>query len=245
MVYEIEDERLNRIRESERKSHIEMYSKEELYKSDSWLSKPIKTVTDIIPLFDGYQELHVLDLGCGIGRNCIAVAEFYKNIVCSVDCVDLLEIAIEKLNENAKMHDVDKIIHGTVQSIEEYQIEKEKYDFIMAISAVEHINSRVAFEQKLIEIKNGIRQKGIVCLVINSDVQEFDKETKHELEAQFEVNLPTEELRVVLQDIFRNWEVIKYITQEQQYDIPRESGICELRTKVVTLVAKRGFYDNY
>lgn len=239
MKHETEDERLNRIRESERKSHIEMYSKEELYKSDSWLSKPIKTVTDIIPLFEGYEELNVLDFGCGIGRNSIAVAQSYKNIACSVDCVDLLELAIEKLNENAKMHDVDKIIHGTVQSIEEYQIEKEKYDFIMAISALEHINSRLAFEQKLIEIKNGIGQNGIVCLVLNSDVREWDKETKHELEAQFEVNLPTEELKVVLQDVFRDWKVIKFTTQEQQYDIPRESGVCEIRTKVVTLVARR------
>ena len=65
------------------------------------------------------------------------------------------------------------------------------------------------------------------------------------MEAQFEVNLLTEELKVVLQDVFRDWKFIKFTTQEQQYDIPRESGICELRTKVVTLVAKRGFYDNY
>lgn len=39
-----EETRLESIRESERKSHIEMYSNEELYKEGSWLSKPIKTV---------------------------------------------------------------------------------------------------------------------------------------------------------------------------------------------------------
>ena len=172
-------------------------------------------------------------------RNCVAVAQAYKSIVCNIDCVDLLELAIEKLNQNAITHDVETQIHGIVQSIEGYKIEKEKYDFIMAISALEHINSEYAFERKLIEIKNGIRQKGIVCLVINSGVREWDKSTKQELEAQFEVNLPTDELKEVLQDTFRDWEVIKFITQEQNYDIPREHGMCELNTNVVTLVAGR------
>lgn len=155
--------RINCIRESERKSHTEMYSNDELYKSDGWLNKPI----------------------------------------------------------------------------EEFTIIENKYDFIMAISALEHINSRKTFEQKLFEIKNGIRQNGIVCLVINSDVQEFDKVTMQELEAQFEVNFPTKELKDMLHDVFQDWKVVKFTTQDQQYDIPRENIVCELRTKVVTLVARK------
>ena len=234
-----EKERINQIRISERNSHIEMYSKEELYKSDSWLNRPIRTVLDIIPFFKEYENLNVLDLGCGIGRNSIAIAQAYKNVVCSIECVDLLELAIEKLHENARIHCVDEIIHGVVESIEDYPIEKEKYDFIMAISALEHINSKVDFEQKLMEIKNGIRQNGIVCLVINSNVREWDKTTMKELDAQFEVNFPTEELKDLLQDTFFDWEVLKFTENEQQYDIPRKKGMCELRTNVVTLVARK------
>lgn len=239
MIFETEVERINQIRISERNSHIKIYSKEELYKSNSWLNKPIRTVVDIIPYFKDYESLNVLDLGCGIGRNSIAVAQFCKNITCNIDCVDLLELAIEKLNENAKIHDVDTSIYGVVQTIEDYHIVKEKYDFIMAISALEHINSKNAFKQKLIEIRNGIRQDGIVCLVINSNVQEWDKDTKQELDAQFEVNISTEELKELLQDTFQNWEVIKFTTQEQHYDIPREKGLCVLKTNVVTLVVQR------
>lgn len=239
MLHQEENERINRIRISERNSHIEIYSKEELYKSDSWLNKPIKTVVDIIPYFKDYRNLNVLDLGCGIGRNSIAVAQFYEKIICNIDCVDLLELAIEKLYENAKVHDVSTQIHGIVKAIEDYQIEKEKYDLIMAISALEHINSTEAFKRKLIEIRNGIRQKGVVCLVINSNVREWDKTTKQEFDAHFEVNFPTDELKKLLQDTFQKWEVIKFTTQEQQYDIPREKGLCELKTNVVTLVARR------
>lgn len=89
------DKRLEEIRESERKSHIEMYSNEELYNSESWLKNPIKTVRDLIPLFSAYERLNVLDLGCGVGRNCLAIASEYKHIDCKIDCVDILEIAIE------------------------------------------------------------------------------------------------------------------------------------------------------
>ena len=69
------DERITRIRESERKSHTEIYTNEKLYNSDSWLQKPIKTVKDISVLFEKYNELRVLDLGCGVGRNSIYFAK--------------------------------------------------------------------------------------------------------------------------------------------------------------------------
>ena len=239
MIQEAEDERIKKIRFSERESHTAIYSKEELYKSDSWLNKPIRTVVDIIPYFKDYESLNVLDLGCGIGRNSIAIAQFYKNIACNIECVDLLELAIEKLNKNAKIHDVEACIHGIVRQIEDYSIEEQKYDFIMVVSALEHINSKDAFRQKLIEIKKGVRPNGIVCFVINSNVHECHKTTKQKLDAQFEVNFPTEELKVLLQGVFRDWEVMKFTTQEQHYDIPREHGICELDTNVVTLVARR------
>ncbi len=43
--------RLQQIRESERNSHMEIYSIKELFEPGSWLQKPIKTVLDLIPLY--------------------------------------------------------------------------------------------------------------------------------------------------------------------------------------------------
>ncbi len=65
------DNRIKVIRESEKKSHIEMYSNDELYQPGSWLNRPIKTIKEIVPLFGEYRRLRVLDLGCGVGRNSI------------------------------------------------------------------------------------------------------------------------------------------------------------------------------
>ena len=233
------DERLARIRESERKSHTQIYRNEDLYHSNSWLQKPIKTVQEISLLFDEYSKIRVLDLGCGIGRNSIYIAERFKDKNCIVDCVDLLDIAIEKLMKNAKEHNVTLNIKGINQSIEEFKINTQAYDFIMAISALEHIDTEDSFLLKLSEIKNGLRENGIACLVINSNVQEMNLNTSEILDAQFEVNLSTEKLQEYLMKIFNGWDVLKSSVVEQEYDIPREMFMSRLHTNVVTYVVRK------
>lgn len=230
---------LEQIRESERKSHIDMYFRDELYKEGSWLRRPIKTVLDIIPLFDEYEEINVLDLGCGVGRNCICIARQYKNKSCKIDCVDILDLAIEKLYLNAEEYGVVPNIYGSVQAIDDYKIKGNNYDLIMAVSSLEHVDSKETFVNKLKEIEQGIRKKGVVCLVVNSNISEFDKKTGNKMPAQFEVNLSTEELKEICENIFSKWTVLKSTVVEQQYDIPREHGINELRTSVVTFVARK------
>ena len=42
-----------------------------------------------------------------------------------------------------------------------------------------------------------------------------------------------------LKKAFSEWTVLKSTVVDQQYDIPRDSGICELKTSVVTFVAKK------
>ena len=215
------NERIIRIRESERKSHTEIYTNEKLYSSDSWLQKPIKTVKEISTLFEEYNDLKVLDLGCGVGRNSIYIAEKFRDINCIVDCVDLLEIAIEKLILNADEHSVAAKINGVVKSIEEYEIKENSYDLIMAISALEHIDTYESFLNKLTEIKE-----------VNQSTNEF-------ADAQFEVNLPTEKIQECLSTVFDGWNLLKTSVSEQEYDIPRETFISRLSTNVVTFVARK------
>ncbi len=216
-----------------------MYSNSELYKEGSWLRKPIKTVLDVMPLFNGYTELNVLDLGCGVGRNCIAIAQHFRHIPCRIDCVDILDLAIEKLCDNAKELDVASSINGIVLPIEDFCIEESKYDLVIAVSALEHIDSELSFASKLSEISSGIRKNGIVCLVINSNVKEKDKSTGEEIPAQFEVNMSTEKMQAILKEKFSGFDVIKETVSAQRYDIPRDGIISDLETRVVTFVAQK------
>lgn len=230
-------ETLKSIREAEKQSHMEVYSTAKLFESGSWLRKPVKTVTDLFDYFNDYQRINVLDLGCGVGRNCIPIATEFKN-KCSIDCVDILEFAIDELTKNSVEYVVDKEINGIVSSIDDFLIKEDYYDLIIAVSALEHIDSVESFIIKLNEISNGTRKNGIVCLIINSEITEINKETGENLIPQFEVNLKTQELLDLLNNIFNKWKVIKSTVRSQRYDIPRQNCVADLSTDVVTFVVK-------
>ena len=231
--------RLDEIRKAEAESHTQAYTSHSLFSPGSWLAKPVKTVMELLPLFEGYTQFAALDLGSGVGRNSIPVAQHFSGIPCRVECVDILELAIAKLNENALQYGVENCIRGIVSSIDDYEIAADSYDLILVVSALEHIASQSAFEKKLTEIRDGLRHGGIACLIVNSGVVEHDKATGQELLPQFEVNLPTSQMQNLLENTFAGWKVIKHTIVHQKYDIPREYGIADLETDVVTYVVRK------
>ena len=238
------NDRLNEIRKAEAESHTEAYTNHALFSIGSWLAKPVKTVMDLLSLFEGYKEFRALDLGSGVGRNCIPVAQHFNDTACLVDCVDILELAIEKLDENAQRYGVAGSIQGIVSSIDDYEIKADNYDLIMAVSALEHIASRTAFENKLAEIRDGVRFGGVACLIVNSGVLEHDKATGDELLPQFEVNLQTAEMQHLLEQTFTGWQIVKHTVVHQKYDIPRQHGLAELETDVVTYAVRKELVQN-
>lgn len=233
------DNRIKQIRENERISHTKVYTTEKLYESDGWLKKPIKTVEESIRYFEDYEEINILDLGSGVGRNAIFLAESFDNKNCTIDCVDILPLAIELLQQNSEKHLVSSKINGFVSSIESFDIKQNYYDFIIGISSLEHIDTFEHFCEKLNHIKDGLKNNGLVCLVINTNVCEFEKSSKQPIEPNFEINIKTEELIDIFNEIFNNFDTIKLSKSHQKYDIPRDDLICELTTDVVTFVAKK------
>ena len=72
------DERIKSIRMEEERSHKELYEKETLYAGESWLKKPVNTVMELLGQFDGRENFTALDLGCGVGRNAVAIALHFR-----------------------------------------------------------------------------------------------------------------------------------------------------------------------
>ena len=231
--------RLEQVRRAEAFSHTEAYTNLALFESGSWLSKPVKTVMELIPYFTHYHCFTGLDLGCGIGRNCIPVLMELSKIPCSMDCVDILDLAIEKLHDNAVKYHVDTFVHGIVCPVDSFQIQKNHYDLILGISVLEHLDSIASLTQKLCQIRDGLRINGIACFVINTSIEEHHKSTNIPLPVQFEINMQTEDLAAILDHVFSGQEVLKHSVIHYVYDTYRESGIVKLDTDVLTYVVRK------
>lgn len=72
--------RIDHIRNEEKKYHDLCYEQYKLFETGSWLYKPVKTVMDLIDHFEGQKNLQVLDLGSGVGRNSIPLAQKIKTL---------------------------------------------------------------------------------------------------------------------------------------------------------------------
>ena len=142
--------RLREIREAEALSHTAAYETLELYAPGSWLSKPVRALEALLPLYEDKIGLRVLDLGSGVGRNAIACAQRLKDS--TVECVDILPLAIEKLRENAEKLGVSEQITGSCGPVDGFEIERDGYDLILAASVLEHLDSSDGAGRKMQEI---------------------------------------------------------------------------------------------
>ncbi|MGM2060847.1 class I SAM-dependent methyltransferase, partial [Bacillus cereus group sp. BceL130] len=197
--------RIDYIRQEEKKYHDLCYEQYKLFEIGSWLYKPVKTVMDLIDYFEGQNNLQVLDLGSGVGRNSIPIAQKIQNSSGTVTCVDLLDSALAKLQTYSKEYGVINNIKTEQAAIENYYIVPNTYDYIVAVSSLEHVQSEEDLTNVLHSIKEGTKTGGINCLIINSNIQEIDLHTKEELDALIEINLPTEDMIHLLKSIYKEW----------------------------------------
>ena len=229
--------RLETIRKAEAESHTAAYESLTLYAPGSWLSKPIRALEALLPPYAEREGLRVLDLGSGVGRNAIACARALKNA--QVTCVDILPMAIEKLMENAESFGVSGQIQGICTPVDGFSIEPEGYDIILAGSVLEHLDSSASTLRTLDAIQKGIRPGGAAMILMNTGVKEWDARTGEPLDPQFEVNLPPEEVRGILGETFRGWEVLWDKTIHYEYQVPRGERTAMISAEVVTFTGRR------
>lgn len=229
--------RLEKIRKAEADSHRASYENLELYAPGSWLSKPVKALEALLPLYEDRRGLRVLDLGSGVGRNAIACAARLPES--RVECVDILPLAIEKLRENAERLGVSEQISGCCGPVDGFQVKQDGYDLILAASVLEHLDSSDGSVRKMREIADGIRPGGAVLIVMNTGVKEWDADTGEVLPPQFEVNLPPELVRGLLAEIFAGWEVLWDKCIHYEYPVPRGERMAVISSEVVTFTARR------
>lgn len=231
--------RIEFIRNEEKKYHDYCYDNYKLFEEGSWLYKPVKTVTDLLHLFDDKVNVKVLDLGCGVGRNSIPIAEAIKPQNGKVVCVDLLDSALLKLRQYSKEHKVEEVILAEKADIGNYEIKTNEYDFIVAISSLEHVQSEVALNKVIQQMVDGTQNNGVNCIIVNSEVTEIDEETNEKLDALMEVNLSTEDMIKKISSFYTGWELLKSEVKPLEYTIIRNGISVLLKTNAITYVVRK------
>lgn len=232
--------RIEQIRLEEKKYHDACYAQHTLFEPGSWLHKPVQTILDLMEELADRPYLSVLDLGCGVGRNSIPIAETLKSRNGKVVCVDLLSSAIQKLEQYSREYGVQPYIEPHVSSIEQFDIEPLAFDLIVAVSALEHVSSKSELERKLGEIESGTKPSGMNCLIISSNVREMVIESQRMLEPMYEVNLPTDSLLELLDQMYSGWDVVQRLVKPLSYHIERNGLPVRLTSDCITYVAKKG-----
>lgn len=232
-------DRVSIIRSEEKKYHDFCYDNFNLFEPGSWLHKPVKTVMDLLEEYKNQEYLSVLDLGSGIGRNSIPIAETMKNRDGKVVCVDLLESAIDKLDGYSQKFGVEGFIVTRLSDIEQFTIEHEEFDIIVAVSSLEHVSSEKALERKLKEMTFGTQPNGSNCVIIGSNIKEVNLINGQEVDPMFEVNISTERMLGILDHQYAGWEVKSRFVKHLEYEIDRNGQPVKLTTDCITFVAKK------
>ncbi|WP_368657080.1 class I SAM-dependent methyltransferase [Metabacillus halosaccharovorans] len=231
--------RLDLIRKEEKKYHDFCYENYKLFEEGSWLYKPVKTVMDLLPLFNNHEDIRVLDLGSGVGRNSIPIAQEIKNKNGKVVCLDLLDSALDKLKRYSAEYEVEEIIETRKADIGHYEITKNEYDLIVAVSTLEHVESEDIFDNVIKQMALGTKNNGINCMIINSEVEEIEIESNKKLDAMMEVNLKTVNMINKLNSIYEGWEVLSQLVKPLEYQIVRNEREVLLKTNAITYVARK------
>lgn len=227
-------------RASEADYHQRFYEDNDIFEQGTWMAKPGPVVIDMLArLLVHKKDLQVLDLGCGVGRNTIPVAERLKGSWSQVKGVDLLEDAAEMLRRNAAEYGLDQLIEAEAADVENYPIPKDAYDYIIACSALEHTSSREAMERALTAMKNGTKLGGIHCITISTNVEEVDRESGAHHPGLIELNLSEEETLAILDLHYEGWNVLTRHAASQSIEEEKDGRSIDFRCTLITYAVQK------
>ncbi|GGD62045.1 class I SAM-dependent methyltransferase [Paenibacillus nasutitermitis] len=227
----------NRARSKEIKYHDKFYAETTLFQSGSWLSRPVKVVLENLTHIEK-NKIQVLDLGCGVGRNSIPIAQQIQAYNGKVHCIDLLPSAIKLLNQYAEHYGVTNTIVPQAVDVENFLINKNTFDYIIACSCLEHVSSEAAFQTKLEEMKAGTTDKGINCILMSTEVKEIDVLSGEEQVGLIELNLSTEKAFAYLRDVYTGWQVLIEKSVQQEIQEEKDGRAIIFRSNWITFVVQ-------
>lgn len=213
-----------RAREETLQYHKAYYSRFKLFEKDSWLENPDQPLMRLLDYLEG--KIEILDLGCGVGRNAIPMAQDLKkgNKNATITCVDVLAESIDLLKEYASTYKVEDIIEAVLADNDMFIIEPNKYDLIAAISTLEHCQGKNNVAKLMTAIAKGTKSGGFVRIEMTTNRRVTDTSTNQPVPTFVETPLDGEEVQEMLQakDTFAGWNIISLTVDPYEEELAKE-----------------------
>jgi 2-polyprenyl-3-methyl-5-hydroxy-6-metoxy-1,4-benzoquinol methylase len=230
---------MNASQEESDRYHREYYCAHELFQPGTWIEKPNSALMAIGEKLTGRQKVTVLDLGSGVGRNAIPCAQLLSRTTTTIDCVDILDVAIEKLKDNASRYQVAHIINPILGSVAEFFISPAKYDLVMAMSVLEHAVQSDQFEAMIKRIQAGTKVEGFNCLSIATNLSEKECATGKSITPYINTAISSQGCEALLRDLYQDWEIQKLDFSNFSQRLQREQQVVDWSADYCLFVAKR------
>ena len=217
--------------------HQEFYASHELFEEGSWLHKPSPYVLRSLDAVERPAPLHVLDLGCGVGRHTLPIAQRLPEGSFVVG-MDLLPLAAERLTRNAAEAGLGHLIQAVVADLDHVALAAESIDLLVSVSALEHSRDMSALERLLSQCRRATRPGGVHCLIMGTDKIEVDADGNSR-PAQVEFPLTSADGRVALEQGYADWETLSFTTAAFSVDEERDGEAYTLHATNLRLTARR------
>jgi 2-polyprenyl-3-methyl-5-hydroxy-6-metoxy-1,4-benzoquinol methylase len=229
----------DKIKKFEVDYHNDLYSHKKLFTPGSWLANPVNEVLEACELLTikPNQDINILDLGCGVGRHSIALAKKLASKDARIFCLDFLPLAITKLREYSREHDVERNILPINCDIEEFIIKPEYYHFILSVSCIEHLPTRAKFLEYIDRIKKGTSRNGLNFIMINTNVEWINKKTNRKIKSLIPFELQTEETIKLLRDVYRGWDIKKMDIKKSSVQEKYKDKLIDFKSDFIILIA--------
>lgn len=197
------------------------YSSHTLFRKGSWIEKPEERLIQLVKdHLVTKKNVRVLDLGGGVGRNAIPIAQLIASNGGIVECVDFIPMSIEKLREYSKNYGVEKTVVGIVGDAETYPVTKHHYDLIISCSVLMHFSSKTTIISAMDRMRDGTVRDGFNYISIGTDITELDTKTNTLMEPDTETPLTSEEAIIMIKKVYQKWQLISLSVEnyKEQYE---------------------------
>ncbi len=225
-------------KESDRYHH-NYYGNHELFEPGTWLEKPNNRLLEISKALISRTGVNILDLGAGVGRNAIPIAKYLGKSIKSVECVEIVPVALQKLKENALKYGVSETIVPVLADVSEYLIAQNKFDLIAAMSVLENAVDLVNFPNIIKKIQIGTKIGGYNCFSIATELTEQDSSTQEQLPPLIRSKFSAQSCEELLRSLYRTWEIQGLGFSPFSQCLTRDEKIVEWSAQYCLFVAVR------